>query len=152
MKNRKNPLMTARALPNPAARAWIIASSVLLMAGLLFFAENAFGAAAGPSLGQATKNISVNVAGGVKIVPMLSYVIGTFFALSGLLKLKDWVNDGERNPLGPVIIRLLVATLLILLPHMMRITSGTFFGESKGLVPTTPAPRLNAFCKSGANC
>lgn len=130
--------------------------NVLLLAvafGFFCFATDAF---ANGGLATTTKNIGNNVRGSVPLIPMLSYVAGVFFTASGLLKLKDWVNDGERNPLTPALTRLVVATFLIMLPHMIRLTTGTLFKRNNGdmfvNVPVV-AQRLGAFCKSGQpNC
>lgn len=126
-------------------------TAVLLAVSLM--ATNAF--ATDPGLSDVTKNVGRNVLKSVPLIPMVSYVCGVFFTASGLLKLKDWVNDGERNSIIPAIMRLVVAAFLIILPHMIRMVTGTLFGrkQADGTVQTytnvkTPAPELGAFQKS----
>jgi hypothetical protein len=64
-----------------------------------------------------------------KVIVVLAYICGTFFAASGLMKLKDWVNDGERNPLNPALFRLLTAALLVSFPHVLLVVTGSLFGR-----------------------
>lgn len=104
-------------------------------------------------LAHTTQNIALNVRTSVPFIPMLSYVVGVFFAAAGLLKLKDWVNDGERNSIVPAIGRLMIASALIILPHVIRMTNGTFFGQTNGVLPVAQSTQLRAFCKSNnPNC
>lgn len=128
------------------------ASSSALMAAALLAVGLYAGDAAATNIGlsDVTKNVGNNVRQSVPLVPMLSYVIGVFFTASGLLKLKDWVNDGERNSITPALMRLVVATFMIILPHMIRMTTGTFFRRDDGMFVNvkTNAPQLGAFCKS----
>src|SRR5690606_10412558 len=98
------------------------------------------------------RNIANNVAGSTKLVPFLSYVCGAFFAASGLLKLKDWINEGDKAGLNPALFRLALSALLIVLPHTMRIFAGTWFGRADGganVNTSIPAPQLGAFQKAG---
>jgi len=123
----------------------ILTAGLMLLSLLMLMALPAY--AQGTGLSDATKNVGTNLHGSVKLIPMLSYVAGTFFTASGLLKLKDWINDGDRNPIVPAIARLVVAAFLILLPHMMRVSVGTLFGNTGGNLPVTVAPKLGAFEK-----
>lgn len=121
---------------------------------VFFVTTDAWATASG--LSDVTKNLGTNVRNSVPLIPMMSYVAGVFFAATGLLKLKDWVADGERNSITPALVRLIVAVFLILLPHVIRLTTGTFFRRADGSMDVnirTPAPSLKAFCKSSnPNC
>jgi hypothetical protein len=128
--------------------------------GFVFFCA-AFAVAADMAMAQGnpggatfrgmTANVGENFAGAARIIPMLCYVIGVFFAASGLLKLKDWINEGDKIGILPALMRLIVSALLITLPHILVITTGTLFGNQSdgGVEVKVPAPRLGAFEKTG---
>jgi intracellular multiplication protein IcmD len=67
-----------------------------------------------------------------KFVAILSYACGVFFAASGLVKLKDWINDADRNPLNPAIFRLVTAALMIAFPHVLLVATASFFAHGSG--------------------
>lgn len=127
-------------------RPAVIVLSVVFMA----MADAAF-AQGGATFGGVVKNVAGNVDRSVPGIAMLSYVIGVFFAASGLLKLKDWINEGDKVGILPALMRLSASALLILLPHMMVISTGTIFGSDKvqGIEVKVHAPRLGAFEKTG---
>jgi uncharacterized membrane protein YdjX (TVP38/TMEM64 family) len=87
-----------------------------------------------------------------KLVARICWVAGTFFAASGLLKMKDWIVDSERNTFNAFLFRLIVAALLILLPYILMLTTGTFFGRADGrmdvVIGINPG-QLTAFQKAG---
>lgn len=138
------------------ARHYAITFGVMAALWIGLPLTDAFAQNADPGLADMTKNMGNDVRGTVPTFAMFSYVIGVFFAAAGLLKFKDWINDGERNPLLPALIRLIVSSLFILLPHTIVIVTGTFFQRSDGSMDVNvevPAPRLGAFCKSTqTNC
>jgi hypothetical protein len=86
-----------------------------------------------------------------KFVAVLAYVCGTFFAATGLLKLKDWINDGDRNPLNPALFRLITAALLIAFPHILLVVTSVFFahGNNNSVMVdvTTKMGKLGSFQK-----
>lgn len=126
-------------------------SSFLFIAALVGATLVTSDAFANGGFAETTKNVGTNVRKSVPLIPMISYVCGVFFTASGLLKLKDWINDGDRNPITPALTRLVVATFLILLPHMIRLTTGTLFRRADGSmhvnVPVV-AQNLGAFQKT----
>lgn len=77
-------------------------------------------------------NVAKNSLNFPKLVAVFAYVIGAFFAATGLIKIKDWINDSDRNPLNPALVRLVTAALLIAFPHVMFIATGTFFTHGTG--------------------
>lgn len=83
-----------------------------------------------------------------KLFAIASYVIGAFFAADGLLKLKAWMEESEKNSLNAALFRLAVSAMLIYLPHAIVIANTTLFGEGAGgvgNVPRTTPPQLKAF-------
>ncbi len=72
-------------------------------------------------------NISQNVYQVPKLVAIMAYICGVFFAATGLLRLKDWINDSSRNPLNPALFRLATAALMIAFPHILLVATSTFF-------------------------
>lgn len=79
-------------------------------------------------------DVSRNVGNNLVVIPrfvvLLAYVGGTFFAITGLLKLKDWIIDGSKTPLMSVIIRLSVAALMIYFPYLLIVINTTLFGSA----------------------
>lgn len=66
-------------------------------------------------------------------IAVIAYVIAAFFAATGLVKLKDWISEPEKNPLNAAMFRLIVSSLLIVLPHVLIIINTTLFGlQSNG--------------------
>jgi hypothetical protein len=97
---------------------------------------------------QVATNVGENVANLPRVVAVIAYVLGTFFAVSGLLKLKDWLNEGDKAGINPALFRLVTAGLLIAFPHTMRVVAGTWFGRADGKTSVNvdvPRPKLNAF-------
>jgi hypothetical protein len=96
------------------------------------------------------KSIAVNAAVFPKFIAFICYVMGTFFTVTGLLKLKDWAEQGDKVGMWPGLMRLIVATLLITLPHMILLTTSTFFARKDGRVDSdlwvTP-PSMQPFQK-----
>jgi hypothetical protein len=92
-----------------------------------------------------------------KLISFIAYAIAAFFAASGLLKLKDWINEPEKNPLNAVLFRLVVASLLLCLPKAIYIIDGSIFGSqgANGNCPgcpqdsnvQVPMQSLNTFSK-----
>jgi hypothetical protein len=115
-------------------------TAMVMMA--LLFAHQAFAQQALPQtiqaqdFGDVQKNLARNGSTIAKLIAMIAYVGGTFFAVSGLLKLKDWVNNGDKSPMLHALMRLIVATLLILLPYSLKIATGTFFKRDDGRIDT----------------
>ncbi len=100
------------------------------------------------------RNTQYKVQQGVRNVPqmaaVLAYVAGAFFAATGLVRLKDWINDADRNPLMPAMFRLLTAALLIAFPHILLVVTSTFFaynGDSVMVNVTTKMGKLDSFKK-----
>ena len=97
------------------------------------------------------ENIARNVAIIPKFIAVLGYVLGVFLTAAGLLKLKDHIMDGSRNPLNPALFRLVVGTLLIYFMHVAIVVNSTMFAEGNNNTGTitrrVPAPDLNVFTK-----
>ena len=93
--------------------------------------------------GQIAKEISIIP----KLTAVFAYVIGTFFAATGLVKLKDWMHEPDKNPINAVIIRMIVAVLLISLPHVLILANNSIFASEKTTV-NVPMQSLSTFQKA----
>lgn len=126
---------------------------VALGAVILFLAAGMGEALAGPAkqFGDVQESIGRDVGLVPKFMAIVSYVIGVFFASDGLLKLKAWMDDSQKNPINPAIFRLGVAALLIWLPYGMTVANYTLFGSNSGgsNTPYIPPPRIGVFEKTG---
>ena len=133
-------------------------AALIILAGtaMVLMPFDAFAQAAGETaggFGKVQQNISTNIVEIPKFITVVAYVIAAFFAATGLVKLKDWINDNEKNPINPALFRLVVASLLIVFPHMLVIVNSTLFGSKGGQTATVTtadavkAPSLNAFPK-----
>lgn len=95
-----------------------------------------------------SRNVSDNVRPLPRLVAIIAYVLGAAFAAHGLLKLRDWTNDSQRNSLKPALFRFVIAALLVWLPYSFVIINNSLFGQGEGGVQVSiPAPKLNAFTK-----
>lgn len=141
--------------------------SLLVMAVYLLWPELAeaatgAGGTAAPNRAKNTFGMYSNVANNVgrvpKAVSIIAYASGTFFTASGLLKLKDWISDNERNPINPALFRLGAGAFMIFLPWALVIATASVYGyDGSGSLRTTnvnSAPGfLSPFCKStGGAC
>ena len=109
---------------------------IALLVGSHAFAQGLPQTIQAENFGDVEKNLSRNGSTIAKLIAVLAYVGGTFFAASGLLKLKDWINNGDKSPMMHALMRLIVATLLILLPYSLKIATGTFFKRDDGRIDT----------------
>lgn len=99
---------------------------------------------------EVQKGLASNFTSIPKLIAVIAYVIATFFAASGLLQLKEWVIDSDRNTLTAPLLRLAVASLLIYMPHLMSLTNNTLFSRDGGVASVdikTPSHSLKAFEK-----
>lgn len=100
------------------------------------------------NFGAVQKNIGKDITKLPPMISVISYAIGVFFAADGLLKLKAWMEESDKNSLNSAIFRLAVSAMMIYLPHAIIIANTTLFGENAGgvgNVPQTPPPKLGVF-------
>ncbi len=81
---------------------------------------------------KAQYNASLNALNVPKFVSVLAYVGGTFFCAIGLVRLKDWMQDSAKNPITPALFSLVAGALMIAFPHVLYITTSTFFAYGTG--------------------
>lgn len=110
--------------------------SVRTRSALLLLALLAVAMAPGLALAQdgakeTIDNVGVNIRGIPRLIALLSYICGAFFAASGLLKLKDWINEGDKAGLNPALFRLVLSALLIVLPHAIVLATSVFFDQNE---------------------
>lgn len=131
-------------------------SSKFLRLALVLTAFAAVALLAGDALAQTNtqfKDTQESVANDVGLFPKfmstVSYVVGVYFAADGLLKLKAWMEDSQKNSITHAIFRLSVAGLMVWLPHGMFLANATLFGEGAGgaNTPAIAPPQLGVFDK-----
>lgn len=102
----------------------LTAGAVLLLAIGLFFPLDAFATNPTDVTTQA-KQVSAQLANIPRLIAMASYVIGTFFAVRALFALKGFIEAPDDNPITKVLGFAAVAVLLILLPYIISIVTGS---------------------------
>lgn len=63
-------------------------------------------------------------------ITILSYVVGGFFALTGLMRMKAAVESPQQGQMGPAIMRIVIGALLIALPWVVGTVLNTVGGEA----------------------
>jgi hypothetical protein len=90
-------------------------------------------------------NLKVGAAGLPRLIALFAYGAGAFFAISGLLKMKDWMDDPTRTTVREFLLRFIVAALLVYMPHVYTVTTGALFGtNAKGGMAMTANDRIRS--------
>lgn len=128
----------------PMIRSVALVRALLVTATLLV---SGMDAALAQDFGKAQQEIGKNLAQIPPAVAVFAYVMGAFFTVSGLLKLKAWIGDSDRNTLNAALFRLVVASLLIYLPYGIMVMNKTMFGDSASNTSgaSVPPPVLSPF-------
>lgn len=101
---------------------------VACAAAILFVSANpAF--AQQQTLGQMTKNLYSSTVHVQTFLSLLSYILGVFFSITGLLALRAHVEDPGRNPLNAALLRMGAAAFFIFTPTFANFLVGTL-GEA----------------------
>ncbi len=87
-------------------------------------------AVAGPDIGGVLDNLSGSLRNFPNILTTISFVSGIFLAVSGVLKLKNHVDNPSQIPISDGIKRLIAGGLFIGLPLATNIAKGSIFGTS----------------------
>jgi hypothetical protein len=103
--------------------------TVLLSAFLIVLGTTHEAFAQVTSFSGTQQQISKEIAYIPRLIAVIAYVGGTFFGATGLLKLKDWIHEPDKNPIIGVVIRMSVAAMLIVFPHVLVIVNSTLFGS-----------------------
>lgn len=137
--------MTVKARTMKKYAFFLLGMMVLLMAGLLPFDV----LAAGPDTLKTTiKNTSQQVGTLPKLISVLSYVAGSFFAVRALFALKGFIEKPDDNPVNNFIGLATLSMLLILLPYSLGLTSNTI-GIGSGYVLNSTT---GSFYKEVSSC
>lgn len=92
-------------------------TSASLVAGLMTSTHaEAAAPASGASFTTITQNITTQIGGIPGFITALSYIMGTLFAVLGILKIKDHVENPSNTPLREGAIRLAVGGGLFVVP------------------------------------
>lgn len=134
-----------KSVMSPSTRSFSIAFAALTCSLVMFGYGDAFAQAT--DFAGAQTSIVENITKVPPAIAVFCYVIGVYFAADGLLKMKAWIEDSERNTINAAIFRLVVSALLIYLPHGFILVNNTILGtgSSSGEVPKTPPPKLKVF-------
>lgn len=79
------------------------------------------------------------------LLAALSYLMGLILGITGLLKLKDHVENPTQTPLKTPLIRLLVGGAMLALPMIFQVVRNTIGHDSLDIDPTSPANSLSEF-------
>ena len=123
-----------------------LAGFVLFAAAAFFIPTEVFAQNVGAS--KTTKEITSNLGAEIITIPKLiaigSYIIGAFFAVRSLFALKGFIENPDENPVTKVLGFGAVSALLILLPYIISVMTGTMLATevdvsgSQGSFDATP--------------
>lgn len=127
-----------------------VTATVGVLAALFFFADIADAlaqASSSKNFQDVQKSIGKDVGQLPKFMAIASYAFGAFFAANGLLRLRAWIGDSDRNTLNAAMFRIFIAALLISLPHIFVLANNTLFGSGAGGAGmiSVPPPNMGAF-------
>ncbi|MDB5477769.1 MAG: hypothetical protein JWM96_264, partial [Alphaproteobacteria bacterium] len=72
-----------------------------------------------------------------KIMSMGAYVIGTFFIIKSLFKMKGFVDAPDDNPLSGVLAFAIVGVLLITLPYLIGVVTKTVGAQNSNVTSSS---------------
>lgn len=94
------------------------------------------------TIGEVIMNVGVSVSGFMDVLNFLAWVGGSILAVSGLMKLKDHVDDPHRTHLNVSVRRFIAGGFMLSLPFMGAALQGTMMGfdpvGSNVNAPTNP--------------
>lgn len=97
---------------------------VLFVAVILGLPHDAF-AQSNINLDQQGRQLATQVAKMPKLIALGAYVIGAFFAVRALFALKGFIEAPDDNPITKVLGFAAVSALLIMLPYIITVMTGT---------------------------
>ncbi len=112
----------------------LIAGAALLVAISLVLPTDAF---ATTDLTQQTKDLGNQITTIPKLMALAAYVLGTFFAISALFKLKGFIEAPDDNPITQVMARAAIAALLIVLPYIITVAQNTIGTQTTTLTSSS---------------
>jgi len=91
-------------------------------------------------LGDVITNTMKSIQTLPNLLSLVAYLSGSFFAVWGIFKFKDHVDNPSQNPLSAGVKRFLAGGMFLALPAMAKALKGTFFaGGGPGISTTTPS-------------
>lgn len=114
----------------------------MFLVGLLPF--DAFAQQA--DVAASARSVSKQIVSIPRFIAVLSYVIGTAFAVRALFALKGFITAPDDNPINVFIGLLTVSTLLILLPYTVGVTQNTLALQSSQSISSTQSSFYTASC------
>ena len=87
------------------------------------------------TVGEVIDNLSVSFETLPSTLSMIAYIMGCFYAITGIYKFKDHVDNPSQTPISAGVKRFLGGGMLFAMPFMAEITKLTLFGD--GAVATT---------------
>lgn len=92
------------------------------------------------SLGTGAKQVAKQVSHVPKLIAVISYIIGTVFAVRALLAMKAFIENVDENPITKVIGLAATSALLISLPYIIDVTANSFgmhYGEGTNITSSS---------------
>lgn len=96
--------------------------------GLFFlmpFVDMAAWADSSTSLGTGAKHVAKQISTVPKLIAVICYVIGTYFAVRSLLALRGFIENSDENPITRFLAFGITSALLISLPYIIQLTRET---------------------------
>ena len=103
-----------------------------VLVGLPEFAYAAAPPPAGPSVGKVMTNLHVSISRVPNILTTIAFVGGIVLAVTGVLKLKNHVDNPNQVPLSDGIKRLIAGGAFLGLPVTTNVIKGSIFGTDTG--------------------
>lgn len=108
-------------------------SVAAVAAAVMFFADPAFAQQAqAKTLGAMTNSLYASLVNLQTFLSLLSYILGIYFSITGMLNLRAHVEDPGRNPLNKVMLRLAAAAFFIFAPTFANLIVNSLGGGSVG--------------------
>ena len=79
-------------------------------------------------LATVTQNVGTNIATMPKLIAIVSYIIGTLYAVRGLFALKGFIDNPDENPVMKAVGFAATSALLIFLPFIVDVVIVTMSG------------------------
>jgi hypothetical protein len=107
----------------------------LVMVGLA--SQQAHAAPAAGTIGEAINNVSKANQGWGGLLSGLAYIVGILFAITGVFKFKDHVDNPQQTPISAGIKRFLAGGMLFALPFMRHALVDSLFNGKRDVLQNT---------------
>ena len=108
----------------------MLVASAAFVAGLS--SQNAHAGGGANTFDNVWANITTSIAGLPSLITVAAYIAGVVFAVLGVLKVKEHVENPQQTPLKTGAVYLAVGGALFTLPFLMDIMSNAIDGGNNG--------------------